>query len=570
MASAYQLILDALETKSAEVTVFGLTGPLSRNIDELAKACATFSRDDKSRMHGERVRANRISLAKSAEKFHRDCGTFTSSIEERCQELAERECIILMTGHQPNLFAYGGVFRKATLNYVLARKLERDLGVPVVNFFAVLDRDFTGDRWIRSTQLPSPVRRDGALGLRMPLTKKDKETMVNRMAKPSTSQLKEWKKELDLWLSESLKAIAKLGGDERINVYEDKVVDNLGEFWGIVKETCRLSTNFSDFNAFVMSKIVNDVWDYDTLFVRCSDFEPLIKEEFCWLLSRFEDFSKLVKEAEGILARRGVSLNGADDGYDKVPFWYHCDCDGKVDLRLNSGVQGLEGRGNCSRCGKEYSLDFGDPEKPNLSEVDSRFSSRAISILLTYFRGLGSSCFISGVGGLGYLMKARYVANKLGVPFPPSPVWRPRDKYFGVAQLQALLQFKEISGSFDVKLVENLLARLREKALTLSKELENSRKGCAHSNRVVDRKVREERKEMTKRLGELRRNARLLEKIPAALEIIPSIIDYAVNVGLKETSNQWIAFLESGSSLFSDVELQSVFDDFDLTGVALG
>jgi hypothetical protein len=40
--------------------------------------------------------------------------------------------------------------------------------------------------------------------------------------------------------------------------------------------------------------------------------------------------------------------------------------------------------------------------------------------------------------------------------------------------------------------------------------------------------------------------------------LIPSIIDYALNVGLKETSDQWMRHLNEKGSLESDVYLESV------------
>jgi len=46
----------------------------------------------------------------------------------------------------------------------------------------------------------------------------------------------------------------------------------------------------------------------------------------------------------------------------------------------------------------------------------------------------------------------------------------------------------------------------------------------------------------------------------AVLDLIPSIIDYAVNVGLKETSDQWIRRLGEDGSLSSDVRLESVLN----------
>ncbi|MDH5771432.1 MAG: hypothetical protein OEZ25_09125, partial [Candidatus Bathyarchaeota archaeon] len=51
---------------------------------------------------------------------------------------------------------------------------------------------------------------------------------------------------------------------------------------------------------------------------------------------------------------------------------------------------------------------------------------------------------------------------------------------------------------------------------------------------------------------------KILENVSTVLDLIPSIIDYAVNVGLKETSDQWIRHLGEDGSLSSDVRLESV------------
>jgi hypothetical protein len=51
---------------------------------------------------------------------------------------------------------------------------------------------------------------------------------------------------------------------------------------------------------------------------------------------------------------------------------------------------------------------------------------------------------------------------------------------------------------------------------------------------------------------------KILENVSTVLDLIPSIIDYAVNVGLKETSDQWMRHLSEKGSLESDVCLESV------------
>ena len=59
----------------------------------------------------------------------------------------------------------------------------------------------------------------------------------------------------------------------------------------------------------------------------------------------------------------------------------------------------------------------------------------------------------------------------------------------------------------------------------------------------------------------LMRNLGLLENVAAVMDLYPCVVDYAVNVGLKETSEQWIAFLRGNGSLSSNVSLRTEFDD---------
>ena len=45
------------------------------------------------------------------------------------------------------------------------------------------------------------------------------------------------------------------------------------------------------------------------------------------------------------------------------------------------------------------------------------------------------------------------------------------------------------------------------------------------------------------------------------MQIIPSIIDYVINIGLKETSDQWIEHLKNNGSLESNIFLKSNIDE---------
>ena len=90
------------------------------------------------------------------------------------------------------------------MNFVLARKLEEKLKVPVVNFFGIADQDFTDDRWVKSFQLPAVQRSGGILSIDVKLPEK---LMLNRVAKPSLDLLRTWKAEIERWLNDALRSV---------------------------------------------------------------------------------------------------------------------------------------------------------------------------------------------------------------------------------------------------------------------------------------------------------------------------------------------------------------------------
>jgi hypothetical protein len=226
-------------------------------------------------------------------------------------------------------------------------------------------------------------------------------------------------------------------------------------------------------------------------------------------------------------------------------------------------------------CGKLYELEFGAKNDPDISNFASRISARALSMPLVFFNGLKSSCYVGGVGGIRYLMEAEHVAEGLGIAFPPIVVWRPRDKYLGVGQIEALLEMKRICSELGVRdvsaakdLLESRICEIRGRLdeLEVSKEriVEKLRKN------PHDEGLKEEVKKVSISQTEFRKSSNLsvishelkiLENVSTVLDLVPSIIDYAVNVGLKETSDQWIRHLSENGSLSSDVRMESVLNE---------
>jgi len=541
---------------------------------ELVRACSSFYRNNLEKISTEHVRQTRSKLSGFARVFHEQCGTLTPSVKERLEDLKGGHCIVLMTAHQPNFFPYSGVLCKATLNFLLGEKLQELLEIPVVNFFGIADQDFTDDKWVRTCQLPAVRRSGGTLSIEAKLPER---MMLNSVVKPSHDLVDGWKAQAEKWLDETIKSVKRLskalGLTEVCSSSSISVMhENLELFWNTVEDCFERSEKYSDFNAFTTSKIVNHLWEYNTVFARFSECQQAFAEEFCFLLSHFKDYSRLLGEAEKIEGNESFGGGVSDQEPLLVPFWYHCDCGSKAKLFLTEKDRFLFGKGNCANCQKHYDLEFGPEHNPNVSSIASKISARAIPMNLIFFSGLVPSCYVGGVAGTRYLAEAQHVAKGLGILFPPIAFWRPRDKYAGVGQLEALLELRRVCddlGAQNLSEARDLLMCRISKVRECLNEIEKSKKILIEELRKSpdDQELKERLISVSRSQTETCRLSHLsmiyyelkvIENVLAASSLIPSIMDYAVNVGLKETSNQWIRHLCEKGSLEGDVCLESV------------
>ena len=538
--------------------------------ENLVQACLHYYRRNLEKVQNDEVVQRRGRLAGWIRKFHEDCGTLNSNIEESIENLRQSPCLFLMTAHQPNLFAYGGVLRKATLNQVLAEQLSKKLKLPVLSFFGLADQDFTSDRWVKSALLPDVARRDGILEIRAEMPDK---LLLNKAAKPSRQVLDRWRDSICDWLDRNLnlanKSFNPLGhSGTRPNLDENILTQNLDALWNVVEEAYSRARVCADFNAYVISRIVNNVWGYGTIFSRFSECQQIFGPEFCKLLTRFEEYSRFLKEATT------PSKNSEGGVYEwewqTLPFWYHCDCGSKARLMAEQR-NGLTGHGACLRCGKEYQIDFSDPEK-DISKIMSNISARSLSMPLVFFDGLGVSCYVGGSGGKQYLEQAQYVARHMGILFPPVAIWRPKDVYSGIGQLAALSIFESLADNRDFSKYETVKTQLESEVMAVRREidgLEQQKQNLVKEIETDKEKKINQIKALSAEQNRIRRehnysilsnNLKLAENIETVLKLHPCVVDYAVNIGLKETSEQWISHLTRDGNLLSNVRLNTRFE----------
>jgi hypothetical protein len=540
--------------------------PNLKNLQESVRTSAEFYRSQLKKAETSETLSRRQQLSIWIAKFHQESGTMTPGVKQALQRLTMDPCLLIVTAHQPNFFPYGGVIRKATLIYVLAHKLSQALDLPAVSLFALADQDFTDDRWVKSAQIPDIQRRGGTFELRFSAPQK---TRLNQVPKPSKNELDDWRHEIENWIHGKLKPIEQFLKSSGATLEVGRELSsNLEDYWMWVERAYYKAASYSDFNAFLLSMIVDHVWGYDTLFCRFSESQRIFEDEFGFLLSHFERYSQYVKEATVPSSEEvgGVS----EQEYLSIPFWYHCSCGGKARLAAVK-VNPLIGRGQCVRCCREFEFQLG-PGKSELSEIVERISARSIAMPLVFLNGIKACCYVGGAGGRKYLRQANYVARHLGIVLPPVLVWRPLDTYVGIAQLEALMTLGALSGTFDLSQCPELKKSIRVKIDNIQQEVteiesekirlrisELRKEEKSEKIRALGARQDEIRKQ--RNLSALARNLGLLGNVESVMSLCPSVIDYAINIGLKATSDQWVSYLNEDGRLFPNVPLQTTLSD---------
>jgi hypothetical protein len=335
--------------------------------------------EDGASVAADSILNNRVMLQKFISKFHLEAGTTTPSVSNSIALLADPTTRVFVSIHQPNLFAYSGVFKKIVLLQTLKSELERkisrkqqerveqqqqavqdrkivaergtekkELREPrgerpkplgdnedsgkIVNLFLIVDHDFM-DGWIRVAHLPSVNHSLGRLELRLPVNTSNMWQMAHKTPVPGRRVLDSWRKQVISWIRRSSASSLSAVNDNNNNRL--LIRNNFEQFWQEVEFSYSKAKSYADFNSFLMSQIVNKIWGYDTLFVRLSEISPVFKDGFKYLVSNFAKYSDALRNAEDMFLRHGIDTGVSSSAYLNAPVWLHCDvCGSKASAKL--------------------------------------------------------------------------------------------------------------------------------------------------------------------------------------------------------------------------------------------
>ncbi len=496
----------------------------------------------------ENISANRKNLKKAIAEFHKKAGTLTSVVNEQLDLLKEKNLKIIVAIHQPNLFAYSGVYKKIVMMETISNYMTKSMN-RYLPLFIVIDHDFMDDSWVHVAKLPSVRNSSGILDIRYPMNDSKRWKLICKADPPTHSLVKFWEGQLYRWIKND-KSMSK----DQIK----KLINNLKNYWEIVEDSLTLSNNYSEFNSIVMSKLINNVWKFKTLFVNLSELYNTFSHGYNFLIANHETYLHSLESSELFFRNHNI-LKGISSNSSKYsPLWLHCACGGKgysiVNINRDRDVQ-LSGK--CISCKRPLVLSVGKQNRINIPSHNlSEVSPRAIPILLLLARELKISAYVTGTGGsLGYTIIGKRVFDDLKIDMPALLLWAANDIYTGFAQKEASQLLREndildISEFLKVAKIKN--KEYRDKINPLIEK-----RNKLFSDKNVLSALLNELFYYKNEQRKLKSLVKIVKKSHNALSLKPCLLDYVVNFSMDTISSKWSNTLVENEDLASPLKLDT-------------
>jgi hypothetical protein len=498
------------------------------------------------------ITINRKNLKNAIINFHKKAGTLNSTIKSETELIEKEKLKIVVAIHQPNLFAFSGVFKKIVMLETLSRHVPESHD-SILPLFIIVDHEFMDDSWVHVAKLPSVRNTHGILDIRYPMNDSKRWKLICKTDPPTHSLVRYWENQIYSWIK----------NDNSLTKEHKKMLyNNLEKYWNIVEESLTVSNNFSEFNSFIMSKLINNIWNYRTLFVNLSELYQTFKEGYNYLISNHETYINSLERSELFFRRHGISKGISSNSSKYSPLWLHCSCGGKGYSTVNKDNNGeIELLGKCISCKKTIMLNVGKQNNINIPEDRlSEVSPRAIPILLLLSRELKISGYITGTGGsLGYTIIGKSVFDDLNIKMPMLLLWPSTDIYTGFAQKEALKLLEEN----NVKDISKFMIDTSKKNKGFQDKIIPLiiNRNLVHKDNSVLSNVLEELFYYKNEQRKLKNIIKVVEKSNNALTLKSCIIDYIVNFGMEKIASIWSKNLVRNNDLISPLLMSQELQD---------
>ncbi|MGI0092401.1 MAG: hypothetical protein ACREBS_11905, partial [Nitrososphaerales archaeon] len=318
---------------------------------------------------------------------------------------------------------------------------------------------------------------------------------------------------------------------------EEESNSNFEEFWDLVERVWEKSTNLAEFNSLLFCIVSLKIFKEPVIYANFSDCFGAFGTEYRWLLENNPTYVKVVEASDSKLRSSGIDSGLSEEPGAASPLWMKCNSCGSKFRLLFLDSQAF---GKCVSCQKEFEKPI--QELMSLAEA-GLFEPRSISMPVVFARALAMSCYVGGIGGLGYLLHSRAVSEKLDSPLPPTPFWYSADYALTMEKLATMYQLRRASDEYAAEKIKIATSNLREA-----------------SGRILSEIQRKIASGELKKSPVTERDRQLLEKISAYNDGYPNMIELIINFKLDSLGEQWANFLKNDGRLQVPVGLDSIWN----------
>jgi len=379
------------------------------------------------------VPSDRNALKKISAEFHTKAGTFTDDVANNLQ-LFVRDAATLRIAHQPNTFAYLGVYVQFIFLDLAARYLSSRHGIFPCQIYLIVDYDMAEDKRFRISHFPDIERRDGSLILSSLVPSRSLNRINLAVEKPSKQRIEEWMLSLRTLLRRDLSILRGMGIVERMS---GQIRNRLEMIEQEIWEAYNRSSNLAEFNAIFLSRIVNLHWKMPVAFISSMAAVPTMRVCYEYLLQLYPDMVNILNKILSVLQANGIFISSnLKLKPDDFPFWYLCQkCFVRTSLKIISRDRLLVS-GVCIRCGSKYNYDLGTFSCPNLALIYDKVIPKIIFDNLVDIVGWRCSGGVGYIGSAEHVLVSGQLASRLGWHALPECLWSPKGIHYGLAEVR--------------------------------------------------------------------------------------------------------------------------------------
>lgn len=468
-----------------------LLGDLVTDSKALAERAFNYWRNSRSANRDRTL----LALQDEALSFHADAGT-KDIVLEACGRIRQN-APILRIAHQPNIFPYLGVVAQFLFLHSTAENMIEKYETEPVELFLIVDYDVAEENRFRTVHYPDATRTSCLFNMSTKIPADFMSRPMYLTPKPTGEDLERW---IDWMVSSTRHDIDFLRKKGLMLKDYNAFSQNLHELEELFWKAHSNAHSSSEFNTFLLSELVNGLWELPIAFARESRLRrsiPKIRNA-----DSFESVLKAEEEVVSCLQTYGLSLKYKVHK-SRAPFWYLCrQCSSRVPLSFGENQNRLEGV--CDSCHVNYEFNIEELNRP--SQTCHRFIPNVLLDDLLDIEELGICGGSSYSGGAEHILVSNGVAKRVGLSPFPQCVWRPRDCSPNTSEFVAAEMLKNAN---DLK---------REALADMLKEV--------HNGRV-------------------------------------SMVYYLINGGITAFKDSWLRFLKDGdvASLHNDSNLSPMVSD---------